>query len=97
MYVCMCVHAHTCAIVLELLLEHLGLGLFPPRLSRTLQATGHPVFSSQPSALLYLCLLLGDCIQSHEFKYCTHTDSSQIYNSALTCLLKSIFIYVLDV
>lgn len=36
---------------------------------------------------------LGDCTQSHECRYYTHSDNSQIYNSVLVCLLKLIFLY----
>lgn len=80
-YVCMCV-------AVELLLYQLGLTLFPPFLSVTLNARW-----SQRSFLLcpIYTFLLGEYIQFREFKILWDGICRVFCNSVWTSLLKSIF------
>lgn len=94
MYVCthMCMDVWMYACTVELRLDHLDPMLFPPLCSRTLNVRGSHCSVLGPLLCSIYAFFFGDCIQSHEFKYHTHADSSQIYNSALTCLLESSFV-----
>lgn len=93
--VCTCMYAYVCACMDILCSSWItdGSSLSCFLLFRTLKIRGSRWSVLGPLLCFMHIFFLGDCTQSHECRYYTHSDNSQIYNSVFICLLKLIFLY----